>query len=150
MRLAINDLNHTLKFNVNIFIYLQRKNTAERFSKMLKKDGYSIALITGELKTSERLVIAQKFRNGAFKILAATDLMSRGMDFPKVKIVVNADLPFNGNFDPSYKVYLYRSGRNGRFSKHGIIITLIESPQSFEAYRKISEKFGFQPKQIFS
>lgn len=123
---------------------------AEKYAKKLKKDGHSaVALLTGSLTTEERLNTIKNAWNGRSKVLIATDGFRRGIDIPNTKIVVNFDLPFSSDSEPSYKVYLHRSGRTGRFGRHGIIITLIDTQHSLEAYNKISQSFNFVPKQIF-
>lgn len=105
--------------------------------------------MTGTLPTEKRLDTLIDVCYGTKKVIVATDLIRRGVDIPNMKIVVNYDLPFTNGTEPSMKVYLHRSGRTGRFGKHGIIVTLIDSQQSFEAYKKIAQSFNFEPKQIF-
>lgn len=90
----------------------------------------------------------QNFVDGTTKVLFATDFMSRAVDFPNVRIIVNFDLPLGIDGQPSYKLYLQRVGRTGRFGRDGIVLNLISNFQSFQTYKKLSESLMFQMKQI--
>lgn len=67
----------------------------------------------------ERLKIFERFRNGEFKTLISSNLVSRGIDVPSVNVVINFDFPK----DPP--TYLHRIGRSGRFGQIGLAINLI-------------------------
>jgi len=50
-------------------------------------------------------------------VLIATDVMSRGMDFPAVSTVINYDLP------QTTEDYIHRIGRTGRAGRKGASLT---------------------------
>lgn len=54
-------------------------------------------------------------------ILITTDLLARGIDFPKVKLVINFDIP------ESMVTYVHRVGRSGRAGYVGRAITFFTS-----------------------
>jgi len=54
-----------------------------------------------------------KFRNGKAAILVATDIASRGIDVPRVELVVSYDVP---NVE---MVYFHRIGRTARAGAKG-------------------------------
>lgn len=58
------------------------------------------------------------FHNGIASVLITTNLLSRSIDVPNVKVVVNFDAPVNvkDQFLDS-KAYVQRIGRTGRFGK---------------------------------
>ena len=60
-----------------------------------------------------------KFRNGKAKILVATDIASRGIDVPRVELVVNYDVP---NVE---MVYFHRIGRTARAGAEGKAVTFV-------------------------
>jgi ATP-dependent RNA helicase DeaD len=60
-----------------------------------------------------------KFRNGKANILVATDIASRGIDVPRVELVVNYDVP---NVE---MVYFHRIGRTARAGAKGRAITFV-------------------------
>lgn len=53
------------------------------------------------------------------KLILSTDLLSRGIDLPDVKLVVNFDMPL------SEAEFFHRVGRTGRFGKGGMAVSLI-------------------------
>ncbi len=60
-----------------------------------------------------------KFRSGKADILVATDVASRGIDVPRVQLVINYDVP---NQD---MVYFHRIGRTARAGAKGQAITFV-------------------------
>jgi len=50
----------------------------------------------------------------------ATDVAARGLDIPKVSLVVNYDIPNN------FQDYIHRIGRTGRASEIGDALTFIK------------------------
>jgi ATP-dependent RNA helicase DDX52/ROK1 len=61
--------------------------------------------------------VYRKFREGKIWILICTELMSRGIDFRNISMVVNFDLP------SSTISYVHRTGRVGRAGKSGKAVT---------------------------
>ncbi len=68
----------------------------------------------------------QKFRYNKISILVSTSLISRGIDYRNVHLVINTDLPKKyGTNIPDYHTYLHRIGRTGRFGDIGIALNLV-------------------------
>ena len=59
------------------------------------------------------------FTRGDVPILIATDVASRGLDFPSVSYVFNFELPTN------IEDYVHRIGRTGRVGNSGIAISFV-------------------------
>lgn len=66
-------------------------------------------------------------------VLFATDLVSRGLDFPSVHWVVQADCPE----DP--ETYIHRVGRTARFQNAGESVLLL-MPSEISMVNKLKEK----------
>ena len=60
-----------------------------------------------------------KFRSGKADILVATDVASRGIDVPRVELVVNYDVP------NQEMAYFHRIGRTARAGAKGKAITFV-------------------------
>ena len=71
----------------------------------------------------------RKFQSGNYRILIATDLISRGLDISGVSHVINFDL------SEIHENYIHRIGRTGRAEKKGNAISLF-SP--YEAHKKLA------------
>ena len=63
------------------------------------------------------------FKEYKSRILVATDVFARGVDFEKVNIVFNYDMPATAD------TYLHRVGRSGRFGTKGNPPTPLAFPQ---------------------
>jgi superfamily II DNA/RNA helicase len=59
------------------------------------------------------------FRDGSYRILAATDIAARGIDVSRVSHVINYDIP------DTAETYIHRIGRTGRASRNGDAFTLV-------------------------
>ena len=67
-----------------------------------------IAVLHSELTDAAREETMTRFRLGEVWILITTDLLSRGMDFHGIRLVINYDIP------TSVASYIHRVGRTGR------------------------------------
>ncbi|KAA8896768.1 P-loop containing nucleoside triphosphate hydrolase protein [Sphaerosporella brunnea] len=72
-----------------------------------------IAVLHSELTDTTREETMTRFRLGEVWILITTDLLSRGMDFRGVRMVINYDIP------TSVASYIHRVGRTGRAKTEG-------------------------------
>ena len=57
-------------------------------------------------------------------VLVATDVASKGLDFPEIQHVINYDMP------DEIENYVHRIGRTGRCGKTGIATTFINKNQA--------------------
>jgi ATP-dependent RNA helicase RhlE len=70
----------------------------------------------------------QKFLQGTYRFIIATDLVARGIDIAGVSHVINFDTP------EVPEDYIHRIGRTGRAEKKGIAITFItEKEKEYQA-----------------
>ena len=60
-----------------------------------RERNFTVACIHGEMSSREREETMAGFRNGANRVLIATDLMARGIDVQQVSLVINYDIPNN-------------------------------------------------------
>jgi ATP-dependent RNA helicase DDX3X len=146
------------KIKGSCLIFLETKRGVDSLSNFLNRANYNTISIHGDKAQSQRLAAIQKFSKGDIPILIATDVASRGLDFPNIPYVFNFDLP--KNIDD----YIHRIGRTGRCGNKGTAISFIndtnkpivkdlynlfkkhrqEIPEFFEElYKKFQyEKFG--------
>ena len=100
-----------------MLIFVQNKERAEQVFNELIYEGLNIDVIHSDRTQMQRNRTVQKFRSGEIWILITTDLMSRGMDFKGVNLVINFDFP------QSATTYIHRVGRTGRAGRQGEAIT---------------------------
>lgn len=72
-----------------------------------------IAVLHSALPDHARSSIMQRFRQGKIWVLITTDLLSRGVDFRGVNVVINYDIP------TTVAGYVHRAGRTGRAGRQG-------------------------------
>lgn len=113
----VNLLHHLLKdketFN-KVLIFVAFKRTADLLFKNIEDlFGDESCVIHSNKTQNYRIRSVKQFDEGKNRILVATDVMARGLDFDEVSHVINFDTPiFPEN-------YMHRIGRTGRAEKSG-------------------------------
>lgn len=100
-------------------IFCNTKQRVDEVHKELLSCGYSCEKIHGGMEQRDRLRVMEKFKQGYFRYLIATDVAARGIDIDNISLVVNYDIP------QDKEVYVHRIGRTGRRDREGKAITLI-------------------------
>lgn len=98
-------------------VFVRTRVRAERVAKALERAEIPSRTLHGEKDQTDRMDVLRDFRNGAFKILIATDVSARGIDINDVTHVINYDLPENP------ENYVHRIGRTGRGFNKGIAVS---------------------------
>ncbi|MBL7154667.1 MAG: DEAD/DEAH box helicase [Phycisphaerae bacterium] len=99
-------------------IFCNSRRNAEKLHGHLKKKLPSAEIIHGGLEQSRRTSLFNRFRRMEIKLMVATDLASRGLDFAHASHVINYDFPADT------KGYTHRTGRTARMGRKGIALTL--------------------------
>ena len=98
---------------------METKRSVDELDRFLNRANYNVISIHGDKDQFRRQEAINKFSNGDVPILIATDVASRGLDFPNVSYVFNYDMP--SNIDD----YVHRIGRTGRCGNKGKAVTFI-------------------------
>jgi ATP-dependent RNA helicase RhlE len=113
----VNLLNHLLldtKTYHKVLIFVAFKRTADLlFSQLEEVFGSETCVIHSNKTQNYRIRSIRQFDEGNNRILVATDVMARGLDFDNVSHVINFDTP---DFPENY---MHRIGRTGRAEKVG-------------------------------
>jgi len=115
-------------------VFCNTKRMVDEVSAGLKKRGYSAEGLHGDMRQEQRTIIMNRFKNGGFKILVATDVAARGIDVNDIDIVFNYDLPDDCEY------YVHRIGRTARAGKVGRSFTLIDCRKQYDALQMIAAK----------
>ena len=102
-----------------VIVFCSTKIRTRNVARDLTKSRYKVVAIEGDMSQNKREYSMMKFRKNQADILVATDVAARGIDVPKVGLVVNYDVP---NQD---MVYFHRIGRTARAGAKGKAITLV-------------------------
>ena len=84
------------------------------------RPGLSVMALHGKLCQSKRTEIYDKFTQTDHCVLFATDVASRGLDFPSVEWVVQVDAPEDQD------MYIHRVGRTARYKSKGNSLLLLD------------------------
>ena len=99
-------------------VFCSTKYRTRDVAHMLRKKFETVA-IEGDMSQPRREASMSRFRQGKAEILVATDVASRGIDVPRVSLVVNYDVP------NQEMTYFHRIGRTARAGAKGRAITLV-------------------------
>ncbi len=116
-------------------IFSNTKKGVDFIYKNLKKEGFSVESIHGDMTQKVRDKVMNKFRNGNVSFLVATDVAARGLDISNLKFIINYDVPQNTDD------YIHRIGRTARAGKSGYALTLVSKEDSHNFY-KIKTEFN--------
>ncbi|KAE8215950.1 hypothetical protein CF327_g852 [Tilletia walkeri] len=100
-----------------ILIFALYKKEAQRVEQTLRRNGYSVSGIHGDLSQHDRMASLDNFKTAKTPLLVATDVAARGLDIPNVEYVINYTFPL------TVEDYVHRIGRTGRGGKTGKSIT---------------------------
>lgn len=104
---------------VQAIVFCRSRDEVERVCRGLKQRFDGIDYLHAGLGQDVRTIITGKFRTGRIRILVATDVAARGLDFSGITHV----FIFHLADDPD--VYVHRSGRTGRNEREGAVVTLV-------------------------
>ena len=114
------------------------------YNKLVEKK-FSVALMAGaKLTDDERKEAVKNFAKGSYKVLVATNVLSRGFNDENVRVVVNFDISgkphgvqkgwkYTDRKGGAYEKfwigdpenYMHRIGRCGRFGRKGVAISIV-------------------------
>lgn len=103
-----------------IIMFFDMKRSVDMFSSLLQHFGVDhVALHGGKDQQRRTNLFFQFLKDPASKILVCTDVAARGLDFPNVDIVIQADLPYGSE---DFSDYFHRSGRTARAGREGMAL----------------------------
>jgi len=104
-----------------VLVFTRTRDTATYLTDYLQGRGISVAGLHGGKHQDQRDKALKRFREGTVRVLAATNVASRGLDIRGIRHVVNFDVPE----DP--RDYVHRVGRTARGDDTGDAVTLMAS-----------------------
>lgn len=119
-------------------IFCNSRHNAERLHDDIKKEYSSTEIIHGGLDQSRRTSMFNRFRRMEIKIMVATDLASRGLDFTHATHVINYDFPMDTD------AYTHRTGRTARMGRKGVALTLF-TKADMRSLKAVLDKNRIQP-----
>ncbi|MEM7110755.1 MAG: DEAD/DEAH box helicase, partial [Bacteroidota bacterium] len=119
----------------SIIIFCSTKSSTKRLNRELKALDFSCEDIHSDLEQSKREEVLREFKNRKLNILVATDILSRGIDVEDIDLVINYDVPNDG------EDYIHRIGRTARAESKGVAFTFIGEEEQGK-FRTIEDLLG--------
>ena len=107
----------------NAMVFCGTREMVEVLYYRLRKEGIACGMLHGMIDQKVRTRTIEDFRAQGFRILIATDVAARGVDFQNITHVFNYDLPTNK------EEYVHRIGRTGRAGETGRAVSLIREDE---------------------
>ena len=108
-----------------VMIFANRRDQVRKLYDNLKRDGYKVVMLSGEIAQDKRLKMLDQFKNGQHNIMIATDVAGRGIHVDGVSHVINFTLPEQSDD------YVHRIGRTGRAGTRGVSISFLSEDDAF-------------------
>ncbi len=119
----------------SVLVFCSTKSSTKSLSRDLKRAGLMVEEIHSDLDQNEREKVLLAFKNKSLNILVATDILSRGIDVEDIDLVLNYDVPHDG------EDYIHRIGRTARAASEGMAITFISEKEQ-DKFRRIEKLLG--------
>lgn len=100
-------------------VFCNTQIAVDQVTGALRKLSFACKKIHGGMEQRDRLAVMNDFKKGAFRYLIATDVAARGIDIEDISLIVNYDIPRDG------ESYVHRIGRTGRLKNTGHAITFV-------------------------
>lgn len=125
-----------------VIIFISTKIKARELADRLIRRGLNAMAIHSDLEQAEREERLLAFRNGTLPIVVATDVLARGIDVKGIDVVINFDVPGDG------EDYVHRIGRTARAEASGVAITYVnrKDKKRFQRIEELIEaRIQFRP-----
>ncbi|MCH8545015.1 MAG: DEAD/DEAH box helicase [Alcanivorax sp.] len=102
-----------------VILFARTKESTVELAEFLRNAGFRATALNGDMAQAQREQVVEQIKNGRIDILVATDVVARGLDVPRISMVLNYDIPFDG------ETYVHRIGRTGRAGREGDAILFV-------------------------
>ena len=118
-----------------VLIFCSSKQSVKQLTRDLKRANIKADEIHSDLEQEKREDVLMQFKSGRLPVLIATDILSRGIDIDNIDLVINYDVPHDG------EDYVHRIGRTARAAAEGTAYTFI-SPREQRKFASIEKLLG--------
>ncbi|MBL0710886.1 MAG: DEAD/DEAH box helicase [Colwellia sp.] len=108
-----------------MIIFVRTRNDTVDIAEKLERAGYPALALNGDMNQAQRERTIDQMKSGKSSILVATDVVARGLDIPRISLVINYDLPGD------HEAYVHRIGRTGRAGREGMSIAFVRPREMY-------------------
>jgi len=124
-----------------VVIFTNQRVQAGHLANALTQHGIACIHLHGKLEQHVREEVFNQFRRGQADVLVATNVASRGLDFPDISFVVQFNLPNDIN------IYTHRIGRTGRIGQVGCALAYV-GPKDRHLFPKLVEFLELNKQEV--
>lgn len=119
-----------------MLVFCSSKQSVKQLTRDLRRNKLKADEIHSDLDQEKREQVLMEFKSGRLPILVATDILSRGIDIDNIDLVINFDVPHDG------EDYVHRIGRTARAEADGTAYTLVavKEQRKFAAIERLLGK----------
>lgn len=121
---ALERIAETVDYDAMI-IFVRTRNDTIEVAEKLERAGYASVALNGDMNQAQRERTVDQLKSGVSSILVATDVVARGLDIPRISLVINYDLPGDN------EAYVHRIGRTGRAGRSGTSISFVRPREMY-------------------
>lgn len=121
---ALERIAESVEYDAMI-IFVRTRNDTIEVSEQLERAGYPAVALNGDMNQAQRERTVDQLKSGKSSILVATDVVARGLDIPRISLVINYDLPGDN------EAYVHRIGRTGRAGREGTSISFVRPREMY-------------------
>jgi ATP-dependent RNA helicase RhlE len=125
----------------SVLVFTKTKAGADRVVRHLDRAGISATALHADKRQVERDRALADFKQGAIRVLVATDIAQRGLDISGISHVINYDVP------SQVEDYVHRIGRTGRAAQSGDAYTFM-APDEIATVRLIERVIGHDIERV--
>ena len=118
-----------------VIVFASSKLKVKQLARSLKVEGLKIGEMHSDLDQTKREDVMLDFKAGRINVLIATDIVARGIDVDDIEMVINYDVPREG------EDYVHRVGRTARADRDGKGVTFI-SERDRGKFQQIERMLG--------
>lgn len=108
-----------------VLIFVRTKTATADLAEKLEARGYACSALNGDIPQKMRERTIDRLKKGNIDIVIATDVAARGIDVPRISLVVNFDIPQDS------ESYVHRIGRTGRAGREGEAILFVTPKERY-------------------
>jgi len=128
------NLLDVLEFN-QVVIFVSSVERAKALNKLLESEKFPSICTYGNMAQDQRIEQYKTFKKFGSRIMVSTNLFGRGVDFERVNVVFNYDMPEDED------TYLHRVGRAGRFGTKGLAVSFVSTDEDRAVMEKVRKQF---------
>lgn len=116
-------------------VYVNSRRKTKEVAAILIENGINASFYHAGLTSQERFKKQDEWIKNKMRIIVSTNAFGMGIDKPDVRLVVHFDIP------ETLEAYYQEAGRGGRDQKKAYAVTLFNSGEVNELFRKLELKY---------